>query len=857
MSTGYNRTDTTNNIATGNIINASDLDAEYDAIDAAFDETTGHDHGGASGNGAPITKVGPVQDLVVSASTVTPKTTNTLDLGTPLLKFKDLNLAGNALIAGTLGVTGVTTLGAGAILNTPASVTLTNATGLPISSGVAGLGTGVATALAVNIGSAGAPVLFNGALGTPSSGTVTNLTGTASININGTVGATTANTGAFTNLSYTGTLTGGTGVVNLGSGQFYKDASGNVGIGTATFIYSTAGRGLLELSGSSTSLLALKRNNLASAYFQANSTALEIVNTEATPIRFLTSSTERMRIDSSGNLLVGTTTADNKLTISSSSAGAASGVLSLVNPNDTTNTAVDLDFVTHSSGTLATGRIRTLVAGSDNYPMSFWTYGSGGIAERMRIDSSGNVGIGTSSPQGILHVQGASSQLLLNYLGSNSYLDSDNIIFRSYASASYPERMRIDSSGNVGIGTSSPSKLLDVNGDALISGLTVGKGGGTTTGNTAFGVNALFSSTTSNGNIAIGHNALYANTTGQSNTAIGSYDGTTASALRVNTTGSFNIAVGTGALNANTTASRNTAVGYQAAYSGTTSEFNSVLGYQALYTGGGGQDTAVGYQAGYSANIASAYATYIGFRAGYSTTTGIQNTAIGNSALFSNTTASSNTAVGYQAGYSNTTGASNTCVGEFAGYNIGTGQLNTYIGSKAGGNSTASSGQRNIGIGDRALGAISTGSNNIGIGFTDSVNGYAPVFDPATESNRIVLGTVAVTNAYIKVAWTVTSDARDKTNIVDLDKGLDFVSQLQPKAYQFKTNRNDETASGNVRYGFLAQDILALEGDSPVIIDNEDLDHLKYNGESLVPILVKAIQELKAEVDSLKQQLGK
>jgi hypothetical protein len=59
-------------------------------------------------------------------------------------------------------------------------------------------GTGVVTALGVNVGSAGAFVTFNGALGTPSSGTVTNLTGTASININGTVGATTATTGQFT-----------------------------------------------------------------------------------------------------------------------------------------------------------------------------------------------------------------------------------------------------------------------------------------------------------------------------------------------------------------------------------------------------------------------------------------------------------------------------------------------------------------------------------------------------------------------------------------------------------------------------------------------------------------------------------
>ena len=74
--------------------------------------------------------------------------------------------------------------------------------------GVTALGTGVVAALGVNVGTAGAPVVNGGALGTPSSGTVTNLTGTASININGTVGASTPTTGAFTTLAASSTVSG-------------------------------------------------------------------------------------------------------------------------------------------------------------------------------------------------------------------------------------------------------------------------------------------------------------------------------------------------------------------------------------------------------------------------------------------------------------------------------------------------------------------------------------------------------------------------------------------------------------------------------------------------------------------------
>lgn len=118
---GYTRQDTANNIANGNVIDADDFDAEYNAIESGFNASTGHKHDGTAGEGAPITKVGPSQDLIISGSQVLPKTTNTLDLGSNSTRFKNayidgttvsdaLTVTDNATVGGTLGVTGAATL---------------------------------------------------------------------------------------------------------------------------------------------------------------------------------------------------------------------------------------------------------------------------------------------------------------------------------------------------------------------------------------------------------------------------------------------------------------------------------------------------------------------------------------------------------------------------------------------------------------------------------------------------------------------------------------------------------------------------------------------------------------------------
>jgi hypothetical protein len=359
-----------------------------------------------------------------------------------------------------------------------------------------------------------------------------------------------------------------------------------------------------------------------------------------------------------------------------------------------------------------------------------------------------------------------------------------------------------------------------------------GSGGpdGVSATNTAVGYSALDSNTTGTNNTAFGQNTLTTNTTGIRNTAHGF------EALKLNTTGVNNTATGASALATNTTGCYNTATGVNSLLGNTTGNNNTATGLNAL-----------------SANTSGSGNTAVGVCSLLSNTTGILNIAVGSNALKCNTTGIANIATGGSALRENTTGSYNTAAGNGSLLNNLAGGRNTALGTSA--MLANTSGSYNTAVGVGALGANTSGCGNVMVGGVTSAGNYSPVFNPTTENERVMIGSTLVTNAYVQVAWTVVSDARDKIVEGPVPHGLEFVKQLEPKAFHFKETRESEAPHGPLRYGFLAQDILALEGAAGVIIDNEDPDKLRYNGEALVPVLVNAVRELAAENEAMKARL--
>ena len=331
--------------------------------------------------------------------------------------------------------------------------------------------------------------------------------------------------------------------------------------------------------------------------------------------------------------------------------------------------------------------------------------------------------------------------------------------------------------------------------------------------NTFIGRQAGQYNTTGCNNFFAGMCAGYCNTTGCYNTAIGKLSGKSLSE------GCYNTFIGRSAGCSVTTGCDNILIGRNSGPNLTTGSCNVFIGVSAgfMAPGDGCHNFFSGFYAG--SMHGGCYNTFLGFSAGY----GQYGSSVG----------SCNQFFGYNSGQYNTTGCNNNFMGSFAGLCNTSGSNNIFAGLCAGRLNT-------------------TGCNNIAIGRN---SGNDPLYDLTGASNIIVMGNCAHTASYVQVDWTIASDQRDKTNIIPIPVGKDFLKQLNPVQYQWADRETGEVTYEKPSYGFLAQDVLALEGSPEVIVDNHDPEHLKLRQSMIVPILVKTVQELIEEVDALKEEV--
>ena len=294
----------------------------------------------------------------------------------------------------------------------------------------------------------------------------------------------------------------------------------------------------------------------------------------------------------------------------------------------------------------------------------------------------------------------------------------------------------------------------------------------------------------------------------------------------------------------------NSVFGYNAFGGARNSDYNVVIGYGAAELA---QDTdfsvVIGYQAARTVN--ANYHVSVGYRAGFSQTTGIANTNIGNGANHENATGSYNTAVGDEALYYST--SSYNCA---LGYHA---LLSTAVGGNSGGANTAmgylaglavTTGANNTFLGYRAGDSTTTGSNVMVLGYNSDAS-------TATVSNEITLGNSSIATLRCQVtSITALSDARDKAEIAPMPSMLGFIGRLNPVTFTW--NMRDGGKVGIPDSGFIAQELASAQQETgtqiPGLVYDANPERLEAAYGKLIPVLVKAIQELSTEIEILKRR---
>jgi hypothetical protein len=220
---------------------------------------------------------------------------------------------------------------------------------------------------------------------------------------------------------------------------------------------------------------------------------------------------------------------------------------------------------------------------------------------------------------------------------------------------------------------------------------------------------------------------------------------------------------------------------------------------------------------------------------------------IGDGAGQSDISSGGNTFVGKLSGQNNQTGYANTFLGAGTGNNNITGTLNTYVGWGAGQQSTQDG---NTYIGWSAGNTALTTTNTTCIGANAQPSA-------GNASSEITLGNPFIgTLRCAATTITAVSDGRDKKDIVELPVGLDFVKTLKPVTFVWN-DREYEQKRDIKDFGFIAQDLKQSQEDAGLadtlkLVYESNPEKLEASYGKLIPILVKAIQDLTAKVEALE-----